>query len=138
MISSKILIYYLPHSSFITLTSDAVSTCYQSFLQVRFTDTLTVFIFILVSVYRTFLRFPHCLTIPAFNFFGCFHTVYNLFYIGDIQTPNANVIFYNRRWSYGIFGSISRSVAFAIPSYFCVYSLPPSHFFRIVLLPGKS
>lgn len=30
------------------------------------------------------------------------------------------------------FGSVSRSDAFAIPSYFCVYSLPPSHVFHIV------
>lgn len=34
-------------------------------------------------------------------------------------------------WSWA-FGSISRSDAFAIPSYFCVYSLPPSHVFHIV------
>lgn len=32
----------------------------------RFTDTLTVFIFILVGVYRTPLKFPHRLTLPAF------------------------------------------------------------------------
>lgn len=29
-------------------------------------------------------------------------------------------------------GSMSRSDAFAIPSYFCVYSLPPSHVFHVV------
>lgn len=36
-------------------------------MQMRFTDTHTVFIFILVSFYRTFLRFPHRLTIPAYE-----------------------------------------------------------------------
>lgn len=36
-------------------------------MQMRFTDTHTVFIFILVSFYRTFLRFPHRLTIPAYK-----------------------------------------------------------------------
>ena len=31
------------------------------------------------SIYHTCLSLLHRLTIPAFNFYGCSHTVYNLF-----------------------------------------------------------
>lgn len=108
------------------------------FMQVRFTDTLTVFIFILDSVYRTFRRFPHCLTFPAFNFFGRSHTVYNLFLYWRYTSSNMPALSFITAASLAVFGSVSRSVAFAIPSYFCVYSLPPSHVFHIVLLLWKS
>ena len=36
-------------------------------MQMRFTDSLTVFLFILNSVYCTFRRFPHRLTFSAFK-----------------------------------------------------------------------
>ena len=105
------------------------------FMQVRFTDTLTVFIFILDSVYRTFRRFPHCLTFPAFNFFGCFHTVYNLFLYWRYTSSKMPALSFITAASLAVDPEVS-----AVPLLlqflviFCVYSLPPSHVFHIVLL----
>ena len=51
------------------------------------------------SVYRTFLRFPHRLTIPAFEEYyavlQCFFACIICSFQGDIQAPYAGTIFYD-------------------------------------------
>ena len=62
-------------------------------MQMRFTDTHTVFIFILVSFYRIFLRFPHRLTIPAYEIRSHCITCIICFLWEIYRLPDASTIY---------------------------------------------
>lgn len=57
-----------------------------------YTDSQTVFMLILM-VFTAKLRLLHRLTVPAFNFFGCSHTVYNMFYREIYKLPAVAQLF---------------------------------------------
>ncbi len=84
----------------------------------RFTDTHTVFIFILVSFYRTFLRFPHRPTIPAYEIRSHCITCIICFLAGDIQAPGRRHNYYSALPIFNTYRSITRSLASRIFRYY--------------------
>lgn len=94
-------------------------------MQMRFTDTHTVFIFILVSFYRTFLRFPHRLTIPAYEIRSHCITCIIYFLTGDIQAPGCQHNLLIALLVLSDFGKCQPFPCF-LPFLVYVYSRPPS------------
>ena len=86
-------------------------------MQMRFTDTHTVFIFILVSFYRTFLRFPHRLTIPAYKIRSHCITCIICFLWEIYRLPDAGTIYWShcRSWAIESLTPLS-CVTFLLPS----------------------
>ena len=103
-------------------------------MQMRFTDTHTVFIFILVSFYRTFLRFPHRLTIPAYEIRSHCITCIICFLVGDIQAPRMPAQFINRIADLERFWEASAvPMLFAVPGLCVLPATATGNYFSLLL-----
>lgn len=91
----------------------------------RFTDTHTVFIFILVSFYRTFLRFPHRPTIPAYEIRShCITCI--ICFLWQVYRLPMPAQFINRIAGLERFWEVSAVPLPFLPFLVYVYSRPPS------------
>ena len=90
------------------------------------------------SVYRTFLRFPHRLTIPAFEecfaVLLCFFACTICFLMEMYKLHYARVIFYNRLLSYGLWEVSAVPLLFRFPGYCVLCRQTATNFYFLLLL----